>query len=240
MGNVILSTANVPEGTCPSWIIDLWPQLVALMEANLTGTQNTFNYGSSTPDPADQDKPWIKTDANGYPDGQYWVFNGGSWVKKHPLPPGSIMMWQGDIASIDTFDGGESAALTATTGPMWEQLTDSPGRFPLGAGAMVTSGSLVAPGATGGEETHELTVEELPEHDHFVENNSEGSGSVTTGNSVADRSPNTGNAYNLVGADDDADVGRSSTTGEGVGHNNIPPYFGVHFIKRTTREYYRA
>lgn len=227
MGNVVVSTANVPEGFCPSWMIEKWPELVSLLSAQLNGSLNTFNYGSSTPDPSDQDKPWLKLDANGYPDGQYWVFNNGFWVKKHPLPVGSIMLWEGDITAIDTFDGGETAAVSVLTGPMWEQVTGLKGRFPVGAGPLPTSGTIVNPTDTGGEENHTLTLSELPAHSHTV-------------NAKNDESGGTGGDRLRPVTDPNNATVTSQEVGDDQPHNNMPPYYGIHFIRRTQRQFYRA
>lgn len=227
-GNVIISTANLPEGTCPPWVITQWPIWVSNLSGQLAGTLNTINFGNTTPAPADQDKPWLKTDANGYPDGQYWVYKGGFWLKKHPLPPGVIMLWEGDPTTIDTFDGGEAAALTLTTGPMWEIVTALAARFPVGAGTF-PSGTILTVGADGGEERHELTVAELPEHAHAVLARSveceDGTGAVRLAPAVADP---------------DLSYSDTGETGDGDAHNTVPPYHVVTFIRRSTREHYRA
>lgn len=226
MGNVTITTATVPEGTCPPFIIDLWPELVALLSASLGGGRNTFNYGSSTPAPADQDKPWIRTESNGNPAGLY-VFSGGSWIAKHPLPAGAIIQWEGDISTINTFDGGETAAVSPTTGPMWEQVTELVGRFPVGAGQKDGDSTNFTNGSTGGEETHELTVAEMPAHSHAV-------------NAAEDDSGGTGGDRLREVTDPDNATTTSQDTGGGQAHNNLPPYYALHFIRRTARVYYRA
>lgn len=227
MGNITIQTATVPEGTCPSWIIALWPQLVGLVTANLNGALNTFNYGSSTPAPADQDKPWLKLDTSGYPDGQYWVYKGGFWLKKHPMAPGLISLYAGDLATLDTFDGGEAAAVSLTTGPMWERYAEMDAKFPLGPGTL-PSGAVKVIGDTGGEENHILTIPEMPIHHHGVKAQTRDTDGGTTAQRLAPDST-LANSY-----------GDTFDTGGDQPHNTMPPYATVGFIRRTARTMYRA
>lgn len=229
MPNVTVQTATPPEGTCPPWIIELWPQLVGLLTANLNGALNVFNYGSSTPAPADQDKPWLKLDASGFPDGQYWVFRDGFWLKRHPLVPGIGALWWGDSTAIDTFDGGEAGDPLQKTGRMWEIVTALTGRFPIGAGNLPSpSTTVLAVGASGGEENHTLVLSEMTPHDHEVF----AQGRPTDGGSTVER----------LAPSVDIDFSYASTgeTGGGQPHNNMPPYSALHFIRRSTRLFYRA
>lgn len=229
MGNVTLSTASVPEGTCPAWIIDMWPELVALMNANLGGTFTVVNIGDDTPDPADRVYPWIRT-VGGMPDKVY-VYVSGSWMAKHPDFVGKVVMWEGNSANIATLDDGLAEPLSATTGPMWELVTQLAAKFPLGVGTL-PSGIVIGVGTTGGEENHSLTVPELAPHLHAV-----------------------GVKYREVGCNGDcsalqldtantAGLFSDSTGGAGtppvvVPHNTMPPYYGIHFIRKTIRQYYR-
>jgi hypothetical protein len=206
-------------------MIALWPELVGLLTANLNGALNVFNYGNSTPAPADQDKPWIRTDASGYPTG-LWVYKGGFWLQKHPQVPGQVIMWEGDITTLDTFDGGESAVVSLTTGPMWERVTALNGRFPLGIGTQITSGTAITQGLTGGEEDHVLTVSEIPPHMHIVNATPDSSGG--TGGDRLRRVTTPANATETT-----------QDTGGGLAHNNLPPWLGIGFIRRSARQYYR-
>lgn len=233
MPNVTISTAAVAEGTCPSWIIALWPQLVSLLSANLNGSLNVFNYGNSTPAPADQDKPWIRTDAAGRIDRVY-NYSGGSWIARHPVAAGAIIMWEGDITAVDTFDGGETAAVTATTGPMWERVTQLNAKFPIGVGTLPDTGTVLAVGSTGGEELHELTQQEMPPHTHdiaILPSVDFGSGSATM------RRLDTSGDFNDVTST--RSTGGQGTPPEVVGHNTLPPYYALYFLRKTARTHYR-
>lgn len=97
-------------------------------------------------------------------------------------------------------------------GGTWEQLKD---RFLLGAGDTYTAG------ATGGEATHTLTVNEMPSHSHNVRTVDE------TGEEIG----------STVNTDDVWSKFATSANTENVGgnqpHNNMPPYLVVYMWKRT-------
>ena len=99
-------------------------------------------------------------------------------------------------------------------GGTWEQLHDV---FLLASSSSHTLGS------TGGEETHTLTRNEIPDHAHSFKYTGQ---SVTTGvNSIRlyQAAPNQYNAYS---------GGQSSNCG-GQAHNNMPPYLAVNIWRRT-------
>lgn len=82
-------------------------------------------------------------------------------------------------------------------------------RFVLGGGGTR------AVGETGGEEEHMLTVEELPEHWHTISKSSGGSGSYITATSNI----SSGNQ-------------RTSSVGDSLPHNNIPPFYVLVYIMK--------
>ena len=99
-------------------------------------------------------------------------------------------------------------------GGTWEQLHDV---------FLLASSSSHALGSTGGEETHTLTRNEIPNHTHSFKYTGQ---SVTTGvNSIRlyQSAPNQYNAYS---------GGQSSNCG-GQAHNNMPPYLAVNIWRRT-------
>jgi hypothetical protein len=204
--------------------------LVQLLQADLLGNQTTFNYGPDTPTPDNQDRPWFKTDANYLPE-RWYTFSNGSWVSRHPVAAGAIVMYEGSEASIPTYDGGEAGVVTATTGPMWEKVSALDARFPLGPGTLA-SGTAVAVTNTGGEEKHELTRAELPEIqiDTPLKRRTDlqdGGGSTA----LFETSFSLSSAVNV-------DV-PTEELGDGDAHNNMPPYYAVFFIRRTARTHYR-
>lgn len=100
-------------------------------------------------------------------------------------------------------------------GGTWEQLKD---RFLLAAGDTYKAGS------TGGEATHTLTVDEMPNHSHGI---ALASASSTNGTAYAQRIE----AYST-----NTQMGQSAAN-EAVGgsqpHNNMPPYLTVYMWERT-------
>lgn len=99
----------------------------------------------------------------------------------------------------------------ALFGGTWERIG---GRFLLGAD------STYAAGSTGGEAAHTLTVDEMPKHNHEVDNLN-ASGSATP--------------FMTVQAQDKRGFGGNVQTmyaGGGKAHNNMPPYLSVYMWQR--------
>lgn len=95
-------------------------------------------------------------------------------------------------------------------GGTWAQIKD---RF------LLACGSTYSNGATGGEATHKLTIEEMPSHTHRY--------NLAYGGNDPAKGFNYGNT--LVGAFDKAFSGSS---GGDQAHNNMPPYLAVYIWKR--------
>lgn len=100
-------------------------------------------------------------------------------------------------------------------GGEWEQIKD---RFLLAAGYNYNAG------ITGGEDTHTLTVEEMPQHSHgqYV---AEATGGSTSVNHDYDGWSSTGKV-SWQGVN-------TGYAGGGEAHNNMPPYLTVYMWKRT-------
>lgn len=92
----------------------------------------------------------------------------------------------------------------------WEKIE---GRFLLG------SSSAYEAGATGGEENHTLTINEMPSHSHTI---SEGNGSP--GSQWSLDAVQCGGRNTSMG---------TNSTGGGRAHNNMPPYIVVDMWRRT-------
>ena len=126
-------------------------------------------------------------------------------------PVGSIYM------SVNSADPG------TLFGGTWERLEDT---FLLAAGANHTAGS------TGGEETHALTVNEMPSHDGHVYNEVRGgnwAGFLSVSNATAYGS--SGRGWNVTAGNELHPAG--DTLGGNAAHNNLPPYLAVYMWKRT-------
>jgi len=225
--NVVISSSQVPDGWCFQNWQDSWPFLVTLLSGQVQGNVNTFNLGSTTPSPANQNKPWIRLNADGTPD-RIYIYSNGAWISRNPTPVGAITLYDGDESGITTFDGGEAGSITAVAGPMWEKVAELDGRLPMGPGT-TANGTVVAVGDTGGEDEHTLITDEMPEHTH------------KTGVTGQFQSGAQGFfvPYTISTTTDDAQDKATTPTGGGEPHNNLPPYYGIFFIRRTARTHYR-
>lgn len=223
--NVVIETSEVPSTFCHTSWQTTWPTLVGLLSGQLDGNVQSINFGSTVPDAEDRDKPWFRINADGTPDKVY-SYSSGNWMALHPLAAGLIMLYDGSEASINTLDGGESGAVTASTGPFWERVTAMDGRFPIGPGT-TANGTNILIGGTGGEDEVTLTEDQMPSHTHTF--NIGAVGEEETGVHIDTRQ----------GPDDPARNKTTHSSGGDEPHNNLPPYRGIWFIKRTARLYYR-
>ena len=99
-------------------------------------------------------------------------------------------------------------------GGTWVQIKD---RFLLAAGTTYKAG------ATGGEATHTLTVDEIPNHQHVLwYPNAGGEQSAAIGY------PEAGSKNTWY-----AEASKTGGAGGGAAHNNMPPYLVVYMWKRT-------
>lgn len=123
-------------------------------------------------------------------------------------PVGSVYISVSDTNPKVLFNFGE-----------WEQIKD---RF------LLASGDTYAPGTTGGESEHKLTIDEMPEHAHKVGTELTDSPDalvydVYKAINVGDTGLNGGNRYWSTGT---CEAGGNSA------HNNMPPYLTVYMWKR--------
>lgn len=201
--------------------------IVSGIAGEVSGSASFINYGNTTPPPDDRTKPWFRTNADGTPDDTYTFVN-GAWVAKHHLLPGAVILYRGSEASIETYDGGEAGAITATTGPMWQKLSTMDGRFPLGPGTL--NGVAVAVGTQGGAATVTLVEENLPVHD--IQGYAVDEGANLSSNALISDDDRTTNANT-------ADSFGGETDGSTRPTVIIPPYTAIFFIERTARTHKR-
>lgn len=184
-------------------------------------------------------------------DGRYYfdssVGSTGAWrstpLPVGGLPAGSIMAWGtntppanwliADGAAVSRTVYSSLFAVIGTTygtgdGSTTFNLPDLRGRVAVGRNAG-TFGTL---GATGGAETHTLTTNEMPSHNHRV-------GMTNDGTVVAYnlQMASSGNTYsfrsNGVGGNTGSADG-SYFTGGGQAHNNLQPYQVLNYIIKTS------
>mgnify|MGYP004624051973 CR=1 FL=1 len=122
------------------------------------------------------------------------------------LPSGLIAIWKGSTSTIP--DGW--VLCNGQNG-----TPDLRNRFVLGAGNSYVVGS------TGGEETHTLTVSEMPSHTHSF--------NKSVLEYAADEGGDNGRGYAL-GSPTTPNIGY---TGGSSAHNNMPPYYALCYIMKT-------
>jgi microcystin-dependent protein len=145
-------------------------------------------------------------------------------------PPAGFVLCDGAA-----YDGtsGIYASLWKAIGTTWGGtgqnsffVPDFRGRSVLGAG-QGTNLSNRNLGDYGGEESHVLTVDEMPTHDHVMSNNGN---PLTTGNvwSGVAQTAYSGIAQTSYGSV--TGYQHTGLSGNGKGHNNMPPWAAVNYI----------
>jgi len=225
--SVTLVKGSIPDDTCFGSVSELYNTIINTTTAYVNGNYSLFNFGDTEPSASDRDKPWVRT-ISGQPDRIYVYENG--WISKHNTPAGGSerRIWVGTESDLETYDGGGTGTVSSITGPMWEVDPSFAAAFPVGMGSF-TGGTIVNDSnKTGGADEVTLTEAQLPAHSHPFTLN--GYNSSQDGNS--------GNEYGFDGTS--AQSLTTDDSGGGNAHNNLPPYYGVYFIKRTGRIYYTA
>jgi hypothetical protein len=224
---ITLTAPSLPANYCPASYQKLANDIIGGTQATFNSTigNSFFNFGPTYPAINNQIFPWLDQDGN------WWIYDQSLWTRKNPVVANGFdrRIFVGTTTDLLSYDGGDgTATATIRTGPMWEVDTEFEARFPVGVGAFVASGAVAVMGkatstAIVGEDQHTLTIPEMPAHTHnffplvTADANNGGANGVQYGTT--------------------ANVATSST-GDGTAHNNLPPFYGVYFIKRTGRVYY--
>lgn len=236
-----LADPNCYPATPQALYLEMFERGVALLTPNLTGVI----LSDTEPGFADRDKVWVRTSAGAPVTPPIWIFFNGIWTAKHPVAAGTLwaLPYTGSVASIPTLDGGSNVAVTANTGPFWEEVVSLQARMPIGAGTL-PSGLVLAVGDQGGEENHELTVSELAPHQHNVDLGGQNMFGQTIGDSptplritsaFGTHATTTSAQFNTDEAGGDPASG--TPPANALGHNTLPPYVTLTFLRRTARIY---
>lgn len=207
-------------------LYNLFCQLSTVQFPGLTGVI----ISDTQPVATDRDKAWLKTSGTAPLWPPVFIYFNGKWVARHPVDAGASerRLWVGLEADLTSYDGGDGNAPGDASGPMWAVDHTFDARFLVAPGTLPST-TMIAVNGTGGEETHVLTTDEMPSHNHptltqpsngFLVDISSGGSGTDVGGSLIKTDLTTGN------------------TGGDKAHNNLPPYIGVFVIKRTGRVYY--
>lgn len=243
--NVVFQAGVLPPNYCWPGSQQFYNDIVALLTGTVAGSP--VNVSVSPNPPADLTALWVKT-VGGFMEGIYLYL--GQWIRPHPCPPSGNerRLWRGladgsipnGIWSYDGGDGQDPAVVTPhdAIGAMWTIDTDFEFKMPIGVGtnSVAYNGlhTAINRNDTGGEEKHELVISEIPPHTHHLGSN--GVATLPADGHVAQAG--TGASVGQPGlTDTDSAGGDGSTPPVTIPHNNMPPYIGVYFIKRTARLY---
>lgn len=248
MPNLSLIPGTLPSDCYPASAQAFYNQMFELGAAVQATTLVGVILQDSEPSASDRDKVWARTSAGAPVFPFMWVFFNGLWVAKHPIPAGSLWAfpYTGTTASIETLDGGAAGAVSSNSGPFWEEAVSFRARMPIGAGTL-PSGAVLAVGDTGGEEKHVLTADEANHFHGFGDGDTGGRDGLFCRRSWSSEEVGTG-THNLdttvpaaIGtAISGGALGTSDSIASSIdsdGHNNMPPYVALTFLRRTARIY---
>jgi hypothetical protein len=233
---VTLVPGNIPTGMCFASDQDRYNFFTQQTQAYLAGNIVGINIGNSEPSVNDRDKPWYKLNSDGSPALAYpYFFFGGQWLALNPeRDPNIRRLYVGTLTQLLTYDGGENATLTQTTGPMWVEDTNFQFKIPMHPGTNTVTydgnpATTLGVGAALGEERHILIQGELPALPLNVN-----LGHATADNNATQASGGLA-AYNNAGT-----APTTVNMGSGLSHQNLPPVYGIYMIMPSARLYYRG
>lgn len=228
---VTILPGTLPPGACypddPQLLnVEIVSRITAFVDTAFAGV-----YASPTPPPADQrDKIWFNTTVQRL---YYWV-NGGWWrTYSPPAGGGELRMLSVTADTYNAQEGGDATSVGVGdyVGPLWVAAPEFDGRVPVGTGTFpgtspavsVALGANVGSDNGAGSYLHTLTVDELPPHHHALQIfDGPVQGGVHPQSYIGTTSQGTFN---------------TDDTGGGMAFNNMPPFRGVTFVKRSGRIY---
>jgi hypothetical protein len=199
---------------------------------------------SSAPDPEDRDKAWVKLTAPGGPptSSRPLVWYNGQWVARHPYDPGDPirLIWVGDPADLDTFDGGSAGTVSDISGAFWEIDSEFAGRVPIGVGTVPDQTTVVAVDTNTGSGQATLSSANIPSHTHEIGVESSDVSSDSQQGQLRDASGD----VTWISTWDQTAVGVTRAWGGSAVDQSTTPFNvlpagrGVYFIKRTARIFF--
>lgn len=129
------------------------------------------------------------------------------------IPVGAIILWSGTTSDIPT----NWHLCDGTNG-----TPDLRGQFVIGAGGSYSVGN------TGGEETHTLTLSEMPKHSHVLANY--GNGRPIYASNVSGNGSFWGIYVDYYGGSGPSV--ETDSVGSSQPHNNLPPYYALCYIMK--------
>ena len=144
----------------------------------------------------------------------------GAWIRELSFEKADIFPVGAIYISLK--DTNPSAFFAGT----WEQIK---GKFLVGVDSSDTD--FKTSGKTGGEKTHKLTLEEMPEHTHTEKLPPEWHFTYASGGANGYASDTTTGQYASTPYDSSYTTGLSGGDKE---HNNLPPYIAVYMFKRVS------
>lgn len=157
------------------------------------------------------------------------------------VPPGTVTAFAGKTApngwllcdgqsySISTYRDLYNAIGTTYGGYGQSfQVPDLRGRFPVGK----DTGTFATLGDKGGEEKHTLTIQEMPSHQHPMNETVYMDAQVRGGNQLYFNDSASGSRWLSTKRHDNLNFNdiASGATGGGQAHNNLPPYISLNYI----------
>lgn len=243
---------SFPPGYCFTDFNRLFLDAAALGSFTLnTDVGNSFfNFGDTVPDAANRIFPWLRT-VGGYPD-DWYVFVGGAWYSEYKRAPaegvgsfGVRWAYTGTEASLLTFDGGEATPIGVGSGPFWEVDHDFDGRVPVCPGNL-PSGASVALGDSAGNDVITIGSGNIPPHVHAITIGQSGGGNsdIIAPDQAGSFRVGGGGTMQYLSTWSSPYVGYTRESGGSSGTpdplNNMQPYVGAFWIKRTARVYRRV